>query len=101
MSINPDLDVGTRGIVLNFPTAKTAPRRVGSGLRRHWPIAAALALSVVLGGAAFYWLLEANNPTHHAATAVARGAITPTAAAIGTLNPGAHGQRRQLRARRH
>lgn len=101
MSINPNLDLSTPGKVLHFPTSKTTPRRVGSGLRQHWHIGAALALIAVLGGTAFYLLLDANDPAPYVATAVTRGAITPTATATATVSPGAHGQRRHVLARRH
>jgi len=87
MSVSRDLETKPRGKVVNFPVSRTAARRVGAGLRRHWPIGAALAIIVAVGGAALFWILGTKSPARYATTQVTRGTIARTATATGTVNP--------------
>jgi HlyD family secretion protein len=87
MSITLEPDLKPQGKVLNFPNSHTVARRAGLGLRKHWPIGAALALVVAAGGGALFWMLSTSSPVQYVTATVSRGNIARTATATGTVNP--------------
>ncbi len=87
MSISPDTEVRSRGKVLSFPVSRIAAPHAGPGLGRYWPIGAALALILVIGGAALFGIFGTKSPAQYATTQVTRGTVARTATATGTVNP--------------
>jgi HlyD family secretion protein len=87
MSISPDTELKSRSKVLSFPVSRSAARRVGPSLRRYWPIGAALAFILALGGAALLAVFGTKSPARYTTTQVTRGTIARTATATGTVNP--------------
>ncbi len=87
MSISPDTEVKGRGKVLSFPVSRIAALHAGPGLRRYWPIGAALAFILVVGGAVLFGIFGTKNPAQYATTQVTRGIVARTATATGTVNP--------------
>jgi HlyD family secretion protein len=87
MSISPDTEVKSRSKVLSFPVSRIAAPHVGPSLKRYWPIGAALAFILALGGAALFGVLGAKSPARFTTTQVTHGTIARTATATGTVNP--------------
>ena len=74
-----------RGRLVQFPTVPR-PAMTMRGMRRFWIIAGAVLvlLAIVL---AAWWTMSNRSNTVYTSAAVARGAITRTVTATGTVNP--------------
>ncbi len=79
--------VEARGKVLKFPLSTNAAHPKGPGARKYWLAAAAISLLVVAGVAAWLWTLGGKSAMQYVTVAAARGPITRTATATGTVNP--------------
>jgi HlyD family secretion protein len=55
--------------------------------RRHWLIAGLAALLIVAIAAATWWALAEGSTIHYVSVPVAKGAVTRTVTATGTVNP--------------
>lgn len=67
------------------PVASPVKGKVSS--RRHWLVAGAAALFVAAIAAAAWWALAERSTIHYVSVPVARGAVTRTVTATGTVNP--------------
>jgi HlyD family secretion protein len=67
------------------PMASSVKSKVNS--RRHWLVAGATALLVVAIAAAAWWGLAERSTIHYVSVPVAKGAVTRTVTATGTVNP--------------
>lgn len=76
-----------KGEVLQFPASSTGARKVKSGVRRYWPIGAALGLLIVAGTGVLLWFLGGKSSVQYTTAQVTRGTVARTSAATGTVNP--------------
>jgi HlyD family secretion protein len=67
------------------PAASPVKGKVSS--RRHWLVAGVAALLVVAIAAAVWWALAERSTIHYVSLPVAKGAVTRTVTATGTVNP--------------
>ena len=68
-----------------FPVAPPVKGRPNS--KRHWLIAAAVSLLIVAISAAAWWTFVERGTIHYVSVPVAKGAVTRTVTATGTVNP--------------
>jgi HlyD family secretion protein len=68
-----------------FPV--TPPIKAKPNSRRHWLIAGLAALLIVAIAAASWWALTERSTIHYVSVPVAKGAVTRTVTATGTVNP--------------
>ena len=70
------------------PIPVTAPvKGKPSNLKRNWLIAAMASLLVVAIAATTWWAVAENNTIHYVSMPIAKGAVTRTVTATGTVNP--------------
>jgi HlyD family secretion protein len=70
------------------PIPVTAPvKSKPSNLKRNWLIAAMASLLVVAIAATTWWAVAENNTIHYVSVPIAKGAVTRTVTATGTVNP--------------
>lgn len=76
-----------RGKVLKFPLSAAAPRMSGPAARKFWIVAGVVL--VLAGAVVVLWLgvFASKNSVQYVTVAAARGNITRTATATGTVNP--------------
>ncbi len=88
MSVSPDSSqVETRGKVLSFPVKPLTARKSWSGLRKYRLTAALIAVCVIAAIGAALWAVSTKSTVHYVTVPVARGSITQTVTATGTVNP--------------
>ena len=68
-----------------FPV--TPPIKAKPNSRRHWLITGLAALLIVAIAAASWWALTDRSTIHYVSVPVAKGAVTRTVTATGTVNP--------------
>ena len=73
------------GKLVPFPV--TPPIKGKPNSRRHWLIAGLAALLIVAIAAATWWALAEARTIHYVSVPVAKGAVTRTVTATGTVNP--------------
>jgi HlyD family secretion protein len=69
------------------PFPVTPPIKGKPNSRRHWLIAGLAALLIVAIAAATWWALAEGSTIHYVSVPVAKGAVTRTVTATGTVNP--------------
>jgi HlyD family secretion protein len=91
MTLNAGLDMSpteSRGKVLTVPATPAAARKNWSGLKKYGLAGALVALLVITGGiAAGLWGIGTKGHAQYVTVLAARGAITRTVSATGTVNP--------------
>jgi hypothetical protein len=91
MTMNAGLEtpqIESRGKVLKVPATPAATRRTWSGLRKYGLAGAAVALLVIAGGIAIgLWGIGPKGHAQYVTVPAARGSITRTITATGTVNP--------------
>ncbi len=88
MSVNSDASpVEARGKVLKFPSSPNVAHMKGPGARKFWLAAGLGSLAIIAGIALWLWALAGKNAAQYVTVPAARGVITRTATATGTVNP--------------
>jgi HlyD family secretion protein len=73
------------GKLVPFPV--TPPVKDKPSSSKHWLIAGLAGLLIVAIAAATWWALAARSTIHYVSVPVAKGAVTRTVTATGTVNP--------------
>jgi HlyD family secretion protein len=68
-----------------FPATASVKPKLGS--KRHWLMAGLASLLVVAAAAAAWWAFAERATIHYVSVPVAKGAVTRTVTATGTVNP--------------
>jgi HlyD family secretion protein len=79
--------VEARGKVVKFPRPPLTARKSWSGLKKYGLAATAIAILLVGAVAAGLWALSTQSTVQYITVPIARGAITRTVTATGTVNP--------------
>jgi HlyD family secretion protein len=90
MSVSFDAPhVETRGKVLQFPgsAAAAAALRLKSGVGKYWAVGSLITVALLISIGVVLWLLNTKSTFRYVTNQVARGTITRTATATGTVNP--------------
>jgi HlyD family secretion protein len=88
MSASSDSSQGeTRGKVVNFPLTPLTARKSWSGLRKYWLTVAVITICLIAAIGAALWAVRTQGTIQYVTAPVARGAITHTVTATGTINP--------------
>jgi HlyD family secretion protein len=88
MNVIPDASqVKVQGKLVKFPVSLIAAHRIDSGARKYWLAGAIVALFVVGGIGALSWSLSRSSTVQYVTAPVARGPISRTVTATGTVNP--------------
>src|SRR5664279_5306456 len=79
----------TSSKLVTFPLPPSVTAQVKSPVKasKHWLVAGAAALLVVAIAVAAWWALAERSAIHYVSVPVARGAVTRTVTATGTVNP--------------
>ena len=79
--------VDARGKVLKFPVAPATARKSWPGLKKYGLAATAVVVLVIAGIAVGLWGLSSRSTIQYTTVPVARGNISKTVTATGTVNP--------------
>jgi HlyD family secretion protein len=69
------------------PASQAAAHWIGSGLRKYWPIGAMAVVLLLAGIGGLLWFFSSKHSVQYVTSRVARGAVTRTSTATGTVNP--------------
>ena len=87
MTVSPEApQVEARGKLVSFPLPRKSANAKWSP-KKHWLAAAAISVVIIAGVAIWLWAVAGKSAVQYVTVPAARGAITRTATATGTVNP--------------